>query len=117
MVAGARCCAMHERRRALALARAAPVAGGFFELSLTCHTNWENGHFEKRVPRTLARRRTPASDRFDRERGVRGIDFHAVGKARIIENRAKIDPHSVRERDCPLLSFRVHHMTGQMNHR
>jgi hypothetical protein len=42
---------------ARARARAAPVAGAFFELSLICHTNWENSHFEKRVPRTLARRR------------------------------------------------------------
>jgi hypothetical protein len=41
---------------------------------------------------------TPASDRFDRERAARGIDFDAVGKARMIENRAKIDPHSLRER-------------------
>ena len=28
---------------------------------------------------------TPASDRFDRERAARGIDFDAVGKARLIE--------------------------------
>ena len=49
---------------------------------------------------------TPASDRFDRERAARGIDFDAVGKARMIENRAKIDPHSLRERDSPLLMKR-----------
>ena len=49
---------------------------------------------------------TPASDRFDRERADRGIDFDAVGKARMIENRAKIDPHSLRERDSPLLMKR-----------
>jgi hypothetical protein len=46
---------------------------------------------------------TPASDRFDRERAARGIDFDAVGKARLIENMAKIDPHSLRERDSTLL--------------
>ena len=48
---------------------------------------------------------TPASDRFDRERAARGIDFDAVGKVRLIENRAKIDPHSLRERDSPLLNY------------
>jgi hypothetical protein len=49
---------------------------------------------------------TPASDRFDRERAARGIDFDAVGKARMIENRAKIDPHSLSERDSPLFMKR-----------
>jgi hypothetical protein len=49
---------------------------------------------------------TPASDRFDRERAARGIDFDAVGKAKLIENRAKIDPHSLRERGSPFLMKR-----------
>ena len=49
---------------------------------------------------------TPASDRFDRERAARGIDFDAVGKARMIENRAKIDPHSLRERHPPFFMKR-----------
>ena len=46
---------------------------------------------------------TSASDRFDRGSVARGIDFDAVGKARLIENRAKIDPHSLRERESAIL--------------
>jgi hypothetical protein len=38
---------------------------------------------------------TSASDRFDRRSVARGIDFDAVGKARLIENRAKIDRPSL----------------------
>jgi len=38
-----------------------------------------------------------ANDRFDRERTDRGIDFDAVEKVKLIENRAKIDPHSLPE--------------------
>ena len=49
---------------------------------------------------------TPVTDRFERERAARGIDFDAVGKARLIENMAKIDPHSLRERDSTFLMKR-----------
>jgi hypothetical protein len=62
---------------------------------------------------------TPASDRFDRERTARGIDFDAVGKARLIENRANIDPHSLRERESTFFMKRrkvviVYHIHGEL---
>ena len=93
---------MHARARDRARdgARAAP----FCRFSLISHRNCGKQATPKNGKRDFVA--TPASDRFDRERAARGIDFDAVGKARLIENMAKIDPHSLRERDSTLLMKR-----------
>jgi len=93
---------LHARARDRARdgARAAP----FCRFSLISHRNC--GKLATRKTPKPHFRATPASDRFDRERAARGIDFDAVGKARLIENMAKIDPHSLRERDSPFFMKR-----------